>query len=302
MKTFSIPDEFDQRIRSTFGQAGSAWLERLPGILRSIEQRWLLTLHEPFQPLSYNYVAAADRPDGSSVVLKAGVPNPELNSEVEALRHYNGDGAVLLLEAIPEDGILLLERLQPGTPVLDLGDDTKATSIAAQVMRRLWKPAPPDNHFPTLADWARGFQRLRQTFAGGTGPFPGEYVERAESLYKELLVSSQPAVVLHGDLHHWNILSAQRQPWLAIDPKGIIGEPAYEVGAWMRNPSPFLDDFPGALKITNRRLDQFSEELGFDRKRLKDWTFTQAVLSAWWSYEDGDEDWSIMLALAELIL
>jgi len=301
MTKFAVPPEFARRIRSTFGQAGSEWLEGLPGNLRAIEERWSLTLQAPFQPLSYNYVAPAYRREGSPVVLKAGVPNPELTSEVEALRHYDGNGAVLLIEAVPEEGILLLERLQPGIPVLEL-DDVKATSIAVKVMQQLWKPAPSGNHFPTLADWAKGFQRLHQAFGGGTGPFPGQAVERAEKLYKELLASSQEDVLLHGDLHHWNILSAQRLPWLAIDPKGVIGEPAYEVGAWMRNPFSLLCDFPEAKKITDRRLDQFSEQLSLDRTRLKDWTFAQAVLSAWWSYEDGDEDWQVMLELAELFL
>jgi streptomycin 6-kinase len=302
MTKFSIPPEFAQRIRSTFGQDGSEWLERLPAFLRSIEQRWSLMLQAPFQPLSYNYVAPAYRRDGSAVVLKAGVPNPELTTEVEALRHYDGSGAVLLIEAVPGEGVMLLERLQPGVPVLELKDDSKATSLAAQVMRRLWKPAPSVNHFPTLADWAKGFQRLRRTFGGGTGPFPGQAVEKAEKLYQELLASSQEAVLLHGDLHHWNILSARRQPWLAIDPKGVIGEPAYEVGAWLRNPFPVLRDFPEAQKVTVRRLDQFSEELDFDRRRLKDWSFAQAVLSAWWGYEDGDESWPVMLALVDLFL
>jgi streptomycin 6-kinase len=300
MTIVSIPDEFDQRVRSTFGSAGSDWLERLPGILRSIEQRWSLTLQAPFQPLSYNYVASAHRKDGSSVVMKAGVPNPELTSEVEALRHYGGNGAVFLLEASPEEGLLLLERLQPGVPVLQLDDDRKATSIAIQVMRQLWKPALPENHFRCIADWAMGFQRLYGTFDGGTGPFPAQMVARAENLYQELIASSQPGVVLHGDLHHWNILSAQRQPWLAIDPKGILGEPAYEVGAWLRNPFPFLNNFTDAQKITDRRLHQFSDELGFDRNRVRDWAFAQAVLSAWWGYEDGDENWQAMLELADL--
>ena len=103
-------------------------------------------------------------------------------------------------------------------------------------MRELWRPLPPDSQFPTASQWAAGLSDLRKTFEGGTGPFPARLVEQAESLFRELLGSAEPSVLLHGDLHHFNILAGQRRPWLAIDPKGMAGEPAYEVGALLRNP------------------------------------------------------------------
>jgi streptomycin 6-kinase len=94
-------------------------------------------------------------------------------------------------------------------------------------------------------------------------------------------------------------LSAERLDWLAIDPKGIIGEPVYETGAWLRNPSPLVvKDFRPEILIT-RRVDQFADELGFDRRRILGWGVAQAVLSAWWSYEDGDSGWKEMLAFAD---
>jgi streptomycin 6-kinase len=127
---------------------------------------------------------------------------------------------------------------------------------------------------------------LREQFGGTTGPFPERLVIMAERLFNELLANMEPSVVLHGDLQHYNLLAAERQPWLAIDPKGVVGEPAYEVGALLRNPSPHVYQWPDLERTLERRVDQLSEELGFSKERIKGWGIAQAVLSAWWTYED----------------
>jgi streptomycin 6-kinase len=292
-----IPATFARTIVDVFADDGVAWLERLPITIADCERRWSLVVAQPVPNLSYNYVAPAVRSDGAEAILKLGVPNPELRSELAALQLYDGHGCVRLLDADPDQGYLLLERLRPGTPLADLADDEQATAIAAEVMRQLWRPVPPDHPFPTVAGWAKGMQRLRAEFGGGTGPFPAPLVELAERLFGELLGSIDTPVLLHGDLHHWNILAADRQPWLAIDPKGIVGEPAYEVGALLRNR---LEVAPDVKRLTTRRVDQLAEALGFDRARLLSWSIAQAVLSAWWSYEDHGSGWEEMIAFAEL--
>jgi streptomycin 6-kinase len=108
-------------------------------------------------------------------------------------------------------------------------------------------------------------------------------------------------VLLHGDLHHFNILSAE-DSWLAIDPKGIVGEPAYEVGAWMRNPIPNIPE-PELRRFVWRRLDILADILELDWERLRQWSLAQAVLSAWWSYEDGGDaaDWEPTMRLASVL-
>jgi len=254
----------------------------------------------PFPSLSYNYVAPAVRADGTEVVLKLGVPNPELVTEIEALRLFDGRGIVRLLEADTERGSLLLERLRPGTPLSRLADDEQATAIAAGVMGQLWRPAPAGHPFPTVQRWAAGLERLRARFGGGTGPLPIALVERAEALFAELIGSMADPVLLHGDLHHENILAAGRQPWLALDPKGVVGEPAYETGALLRNPMPEILRRPGVGRILARRVDQLAGLLGFDRERVVGWAFAQAVLSAWWSLEDHGHGWEEAMACAEL--
>lgn len=283
-----IPDAFAQTMRALHGAAGDRWLQQtLPRLLTACARRYNLTLHPPFPDLSYNYAAPATRADGTAVVLKVGVPNPELTSEIAALRHFNGRGVVRLLDANAARGVLLLERLQPGRMLLEVDDDDRATRIAAGVMEALWRPPPAEHPFPSVGAWAKGLRRLRQTF-GGVGPYPQQLVETAESLFRELLASQDEPVLLHGDLHHYNILSAQRAPWLAIDPKGVVGEPAYEVGALLRNPLD-LTQRPDLAGILARRVDILTETLGVERARIVGWGAAVSVLSAWWSYEDAGQ-------------
>lgn len=302
MTTIIIPDGFAQAMREIYGAEGMAWLENLPHLIADYEKRWDLTVQRPFTDLSYNYVAPATRADGRQCVLKIGVLNKELLSEIEALRLYAGRGIARLLATDPKQGALLLERLHPGVPLRLVADDEVATAIAAQVMQKLWTAVPADHSFPTVADWAKGLVRLRQEFDGGVGPFPRQLVETAEALFAELLPSQAKPVLLHGDLHHWNILRASRAPWLALDPKGVVGEPAYEIGAWLRNPVDVLTAWPDLPQTQARRIDQFADMLNLDRQRLVGWGIAQAVLSAWWTYEDHGRVGEVAIACAESLL
>ena len=297
----SVPKKFQQTVSEVYGERGVQWLRGLPDLIADCEGRWDLRVLAPFE-LSYNYVTPAVRSDGMPVILKLGVPNPELTSEIQALQCFDGRGAARLLEGYPEEGIVLLERLLPGRPLEHLDDDRQATSIAAQLMRRLWRQVPLQHPFIPLDQWTAGLKRLRVKFNGDPGPFPEKMVARAEGLISELLASSSQRVLLHGDLHHWNILSAQRQDWLAIDPKGLVGDPAFEVGAWLLNPKPRNLSGDGLKHQLHRRLDQFADELELKPERLKGWGFALAMLSAWWSYEDHGYGWEHALEIAKILL
>lgn len=282
------PARFKQNTLEIFGQQGQEWLDHLPGLLAALEERWAIRVQPPFPDLSYNYVAPVVRADGTQAVLKVWIDNPELRSEMATLAHYAGRGYARLLESAPELGAMLIERLVPGVPLAELEDDDMATRIAAELMRETWLPAPENasDVFVTLEKWARGFQRLYKEFDGSTGPFPSAQVEKAERLFVDLQASAAPPVLLHGDLHHWNILSAQRQPWLILDPKGVLGEPAFEPAQIFLNRWP-EGHGPAAIKTqAQRRLAIFTEVLGIDPQRLMSWVFAKAVLSAWWTYED----------------
>ncbi len=293
---------FRRRIAGAFGEQGEAWLQRLPGLVAELAERWQLTVQPPFA-LSHNYVAPVIRADGAEAVLKLGVPNPELATEMVALEFYAGRGMVGLLAIDRERGALVLERLRPGTPLARLAarDDEEATRIAARVMQQLRLPVPPDHPFPSLERWLRDIRRLRERFDGGTGPLPARRVEQAEAYRDELLASAGPPVLLHADLHHDNILQAARAPWLAIDPKGVVGEAAYEVGALLHNPWPDLLRRPEPQRVLARRVDLLAETLGFDRRRILRWGIVNAVLAACWCTEGGGDEWQFPRACADIL-
>lgn len=284
-----LPSHFIQTIANLHGQPGQNWLDALPRLIAACERRWRITAEPPF-PLSYHYVAPARRADGTEVVLKLGLPGDEhVNDQITALRLCDGQGMVRLLDADLEQGAMLLERLRPGTMLTELAfkDDEAATAIAADVMRRIWRPVPPDCPLPTVRDWTRELDDLRRKFGGGTGPIPARLVEQAESLFADLLASSESPVLLHGDLHHENILLAGADRWLAIDPHGVVGEPGFEVGSLLRNPLPQVYEWPDLPRITTRRLDQLSDLLGLDRQRLAAWALAAAILSVAWDVLEG---------------
>jgi streptomycin 6-kinase len=300
---FIIPDDFIEQASAFHGEKGLDWLRRLPTILINCEQRWGLTIAQPFayESYAYHYVAPATRSNGQAVVVKAHAPTNEFVQEAEALRLCAGHGMARLLDYDMHDRVLLLERLLPGTPLLEIEDDEEATSYAAGVMRQLWRPVPAGHPFPSVADWGQGFQRLRQHYAGNSGPFPPALLAEAESLYAEMTASMTEHVLLHGDLHHENILTAEREPWLAIDPKGLVGEPAYETGALLRNRHPDLHELAGARKILARRIDILAEELDLSRTRVRNWAVAQAVLALWWTIEDGGDIEEVGLTCAKLL-
>src|SRR5512143_1201549 len=129
----NLPPDFVRNIRVSFPGKADEWLASLPELLEEAARRWNLQIGEPFL-LSYNYVCAATRADGTPAVLKIGIPNRELTSEINTLTFYNGQGACQLYAAEPERGMLLEERLFPGTMLVTLEDDDQATEIAAKVM------------------------------------------------------------------------------------------------------------------------------------------------------------------------
>jgi streptomycin 6-kinase len=281
-----LPPTFVQNVVNAFGESGHRYLDELPDLLLDAAQRWNLILGEPFL-LSYNYVCPATRADGTPAVLKIGVPNRELISEINALKVYGGNGACQLLESAGDKGMLLLERLQPGIMLSILEDDDRATEIAAQVMQAIHRPLPERNEFIKLRGWFDELSKLRPRFGGGTGPFPEKTVAIVEEMVRDLFAENRPHVLLHGDFHHFNILSSDRG-WLIIDPKGVEGPPEFEVGPLLLNPWGEIPDEKEAIRRTQRRIAILSEQLSFDMLRLLKWATCFSLLSAWWdTKEDG---------------
>jgi streptomycin 6-kinase len=273
-----------------------AWLRALPDLIDRLAARWSLTLGPHFPEIGYNYVAPATRADGTPAVFKVSRYIDDTRNEIAAMRLWDGDGAARLLEADPELGAQLIERLEPGTMLTEVADanDDDATVIAAGVLRHLWRPAPAVHGLRPLASWLDAYDRNREALSQGARGFPPAIFRRADAMRRDLLASSEEQTVLHGDLHHFNILRARRAPWLAIDPHGLVGDRCFDICQFLRNPMP--QGVPVA--VNRRRLDIFCAELGLDRQRTKDWCFVHAILDACWGFED-DENWARSVAYAE---
>lgn len=316
----NLPSEFISNIQNTYREEGYTFLRALPDSIAAATARWKLTDVQPAPILSYNFVAFAKFPssEGKEVVLKMGVPNPELLSEMEALRLFNGEGACKLIDADEEKYWMLLERLKPGEMLDTLEDDDEATHVAAEVMKKIWRPvesssslleirehtltdkrAPQPHKFIQLSDWFDGLQRLRQMFNGGTGPLNEQLVEHVEKSVKDFFAENHYPVLMHGDFHHYNILSSERG-WLVIDPKGVIGPAGYEVGPLLMNPWGELINKAESQQITKQRIDILHEHLGFERERIREWGLAHAVLSAWWGIDDNT-GWEYSMSFAEML-
>jgi streptomycin 6-kinase len=181
---------------------------------------------------------------------------------------------------------LLLERAEPGWRARDLVPhrDAGATSAAVGVMRRLHLAPPPACGIPDALDQVGAFDEYLATW-GENGPLPADLVTRAAGLMRELCASATDRVVLHGDLHHDNILRATREPWLAIDPHGIVGDPGCEVGALLFNPDPENRD-EALTALVPARVEQLADELAMPIERVVAWGFVKAVQSDVWTAEE----------------
>lgn len=322
----NLPSEFISNIQNTFREEGYAFLAALPDSIGEASAKWGLTDIRPAPTLSYNFVAFATRASTQhEVVLKMGVPNRELLSEMEALRLFNGKGACRLIDSDEDKYWMLLERLNPGVMLATLEDDDEATYIAAEVMKKIWRPMDSvslseaksldkndkfgreirslrmtdTRKFIKLSDWFDGLKRLRARFNGGTGPLNQTLVERVERSVKDFLIENHQPVLMHGDFHHYNILSSERG-WLVIDPKGVIGPAGYEVGPLLINPWGELINDTKIQQITKRRIDILHEHLGFERERIREWGLAHAILSAWWGIGENT-GWDYAHAFAGMI-
>jgi streptomycin 6-kinase len=197
---------------------------------------------------------------------------------------FEGRGVVRVLDR--RDGAILLEKLDPGTPLLDLvteGRDQEATTIIASVILQMTPREPPAGTM-TAARLAQGFERYRKR---RSREISDNWLVDAMLVYRELLETQKNVALLHGDLQHYNVLNDSTRGWVAIDPKGIVAEREFEIGAALRNPWSMPDLF-ASRPIIDRRVNQYADALDLDPGRIKRWAFAQAVLSAIWSIEDSE--------------
>jgi streptomycin 6-kinase len=222
-------------------------------------------------------------------VLKINFPDEESEHEPDALALWDGRGAVKLLAYDRGRRALLLERCRPGTTLWDVADEAEANRIAARLLVRIWRPPPKVHLFRLLADEAaRWAEQLPRRWEELGRPFERSLVEHAVGVARDLSATQQDEVVLHQDYHGGNVVRAEREPWLVIDPKPLVGERAFDAASLLRDRRDELarDSAPGHR--IRRRLDQLTAELALDRERLRGWGIVHAL--AWGLSGDDHED------------
>ncbi|MDQ6788037.1 MAG: aminoglycoside phosphotransferase family protein [Acidobacteriota bacterium] len=294
----NLPERFTRNVLGLHAEKGGQWLEDLPEVVGKISEKWSLQMEKPFADLSYNFVAPCILSGGTKAVLKIGFPEKDspLFGEQKALQIYNGNGAVKLLAFDANYCALLLERLIPGENLKSLceTDDERATEIAIEVMRRLRQKPPENVEFPTLIDWMSGLQTAKKV------RFASRLCDKALNYFEELSNDSEENLLLHGDLHHENILSAGRESFLAIDPKGVVGNIGYEIGVFLNNQRRLVRSRQNLRQILEQHVRQFARSFEIEPQNLRKWAFLQAALSAWWVFEDNGTGWEKWTAYADI--
>lgn len=264
----TIPAELRETCRGSADR--EAWLASLPQIVDDLKARWTLDIGPPFQDAgaSSAWVAPAFARAEGRAVLKIGLPHMEARDEIAGLRFWNGDPTVRLLRSDMKLHAMLLERCEPGTPLKEVPEG-KQDVVIARLLRRLWRSPSGPHSFRPLTEmlnlWMSEAQRRPGSAQGGA------LFETGLDLLSRLPASAPASALLATDLHAGNVLRAQRMPWLVIDPKPFVGDPAYDATQHLLNCRGRLSRNPKST------IDRFSELLGVEPERVQLWTFARLV-------------------------
>ena len=244
----------------------AAWLRRLPETVHELQRRWSLDLAAPFVNGSCAWVAPAVLRSGRRAVLKLGMPHMEGEHEIDGLRFWDGDPTVELIDYDVECNALLLEACVPGTS-LRLLPELEQDVVIVSLLHRLWRrPVTPHPFKPLSAMTAHW---MSESLAESSCWLDPGLTREALRVFAELSVSAPTDVLLATDLHAGNVLAAEREPWLVIDPKPFIGDPAYDATQHLFNcPARLTADPIGSIR-------RFADLLGVDQDRVRWWTFAR---------------------------
>lgn len=274
-----VPDGLAAAQAKYNGEAGRAFIDGLPELAASFLRRWELRLDGPSMHGWAALVLPVVRRDGVPAVLKLQIADEESEGEPVALRVWDGDGAVRLLDHDPATGTMLLERLDADRMLSHVEDSRAAVLVIARLLAHLTTtPAPPGMR--RLGDIARAMlERTPGTLAAIPDPADRRLVADCAAALRE--VADEPGDrLLHWDLHFENVLASERAPWLAIDPKPLAGDPGFDL-------LPALDNRYDPAE-TRWRFDAMTDVLGLDRQRARAWSLARVLQNSLWNVEDGD--------------
>ncbi len=278
------PEAFSRSTIEREGEPGAAWLAELPGIVEGLLGRWGCVPDGEVMHGGVGVIVPVRRRVGGTAVLKVSFPHPGNVHEPDAFAAWGGRGAVQLYERDDARFAMLLERVRASTLAeVDDGDDV--ATVAGRINRRLAVPAPPG--LPRLHERAGAWEeQLRKDAAELAHPLSRYVVDAAVATVREL-GRVQPDTLVHGDLHARNILRADREPWLAVDPKGYAGDPAYDGGTLLKSRALTLLEADNLRTAVRRTLDVFVDAAELDREGARRWAQFHAVQAAFHARRHG---------------
>jgi streptomycin 6-kinase len=281
---FEIPEAFTRCTIEREGARGAEWLAELPGIVDELLERWGCVPDGKAMHGGVGVIVPVRRGVEGAAVLKVSFPHPGNVHEPDAFAAWGGCGAVRLHERDNERFAMLLERARAST-LADVEDGDEVAAVAGRLNRRLAVPAPPG--LPRLREQADAWeQHVREDADELTHALPRYVMDAAVATIREL-GRVQPDTLIHGDLHGRNILRADREPWLAVDPKGYAGDPAYDAGTLLKSRAVTLLEVDDLGRAVHRVLDVFAEAAELDREHTRRWAQFQAVQAAFWGRRHG---------------
>ncbi|HEY8985111.1 MAG TPA: aminoglycoside phosphotransferase family protein [Streptomyces sp.] len=280
-----VPEAFVRITVEREGEVGERWIGELPGIVDQLIKQWGCVQGGEVTHGGVGVVVPVLREDRSGAVLKVSFPHPGNVHEPDAFAAWAGKGAVLLYERDDARFAMLLERVEAATLGDVERDEDVIASVAGEISRRLAVPGPA--HLPRLSDradeWAAQLHTDAAELAHG---MPARVLDFAHETIRDL-GRRQPDTLVHGDLHARNILRAGREPWLAVDPKGYVGDPGYDGANFLKTRAFSLLAAPDLRVAALRVVDVFGEAAGIERERLRRWAQLHAVQAAFWARRHG---------------
>lgn len=281
-----LPSYFRQKIINNTGARGKKWLADLPELICHYEKKWNFKVTKSLTGDTYGYISEALCDDGKEAFFKISVPRKEHNCGITFMTLTQGWGSVLILRSDTKKSAVLMKKITPGYMLSSLKDNRKETAIAAELMKKMIIDPPESNHFPYLKDWTAVFKRMEKF----DHPIPQEIIDAAGQIFKELDQSKKTEKLLHGDLHHENILFDQNEGWLAIDAKGVIAESAYNAARFLQNTKLELCSYADAVRLVEESIEIISGHLKEDSERLLKYAFLDSVMAACWKAEDNEKN------------
>jgi len=294
-----LPSELIHHVTAICRRDGEEWVDGLENNVRELESMWSIKVLDPFAAGEFNYVAPARLSNGELAVVKLAPPyeTTEIFAEAAYLRARDGRGAVHLIAEDRSRKAILIEHALPGKNMTESFENDEPASVEPAIRALKASLLPPPVGASDLVDLDRWFNGLRRF---SSTEFPADYATKALKIYDDLSGGTSQTFYLHGDFHPGNLVTAVREPFLLIDPKGMVGHIGYDIACFLNNFHWWQDEKRDVASRLHKAVVQFADAFHIDPFELRQWAFAQMVLGAWWTFDEMPEFYDNEVAKADV--